>query len=59
MTQFGKYFSMANIQCTSAQWHHNRSFSPCAATVTAVYATSFTMDFPFDPQELIVFALIG
>ncbi|GFG36827.1 hypothetical protein Cfor_08654 [Coptotermes formosanus] len=29
------------------------------ATVTAVYATSFTRDFPFDPQELIVFALIG
>lgn len=29
------------------------------ATVTAVYATNFTMDFPFDPQELIVFALIG
>ncbi|KAF2900622.1 hypothetical protein ILUMI_05561 [Ignelater luminosus] len=30
-----------------------------AATVTAVFKTSFTMDFPFDPQELFVFALIG
>lgn len=28
-------------------------------TVTAMFLTSFTMDFPFDPQELIVFALIG
>ncbi|PSN46228.1 Chloride channel protein 2 [Blattella germanica] len=28
-------------------------------TVTAMFATNFTMDFPFDPQELIVFALIG
>lgn len=30
-----------------------------AATVTAVFATSFKRDFPFDPQELIVFAVIG
>ncbi|KAK7793887.1 hypothetical protein R5R35_003570 [Gryllus longicercus] len=29
------------------------------ATVTAVFGTNFTLDFPFDPQELIVFALIG
>ncbi|KAF4533368.1 hypothetical protein B566_EDAN002766 [Ephemera danica] len=29
------------------------------ATITTVFATNFTMDFPFDPQELIVFALIG
>lgn len=29
------------------------------ATVTAVFATSFKRDFPFDPQELIVFAVIG
>lgn len=28
-------------------------------TVTAMFLTSFTMDFPFDPQELIVFSLIG
>ncbi|XP_012233741.1 chloride channel protein 2 isoform X2 [Linepithema humile] len=28
-------------------------------TITAMFATSFTMDFPFDPQELFVFALIG
>ncbi|XP_066997204.1 chloride channel protein 2 isoform X2 [Anabrus simplex] len=27
--------------------------------VRAVFATNFTMDFPFDPQELIVFAFIG
>ncbi|XP_046388318.1 chloride channel protein 2 isoform X3 [Ischnura elegans] len=29
------------------------------ATVTAVFGTNFTMDFPFDPQELFVFSLIG
>ncbi|XP_049954141.1 chloride channel protein 2 isoform X1 [Schistocerca serialis cubense] len=28
-------------------------------TVTAVFGTNFTMDFPFDPQELIIFAMIG
>ncbi|XP_011175196.1 chloride channel protein 2 isoform X3 [Solenopsis invicta] len=28
-------------------------------TITAMFATSFTMEFPFDPQELLVFALIG
>lgn len=28
-------------------------------TVTAVFATNFTNDFPFDPQELIVFSCIG
>ena len=28
-------------------------------TITAMFATNFTMDFPFDPQELFVFALIG
>lgn len=30
-----------------------------ADTVTAMFPTNFTMDFPFDPQELFVFALIG
>ncbi|KRT78773.1 hypothetical protein AMK59_7172, partial [Oryctes borbonicus] len=30
-----------------------------ADTVTALFKTNFTMDFPFDPQELFVFALIG
>uniref|UniRef100_A0A1B0GIQ8 Chloride channel protein n=1 Tax=Lutzomyia longipalpis TaxID=7200 RepID=A0A1B0GIQ8_LUTLO len=30
-----------------------------ADTVTALFPTNFTMDFPFDPQELFVFALIG
>ncbi|XP_065159562.1 chloride channel protein 2 isoform X3 [Atheta coriaria] len=30
-----------------------------ADTVTAVFRTNFAMDFPFDPQELFVFALIG
>ncbi|XP_066251940.1 chloride channel protein 2 isoform X2 [Euwallacea similis] len=30
-----------------------------ADTVTAVFKTNFYMDFPFDPQELFVFALIG
>ncbi|KAF5285463.1 hypothetical protein FQA39_LY16637 [Lamprigera yunnana] len=30
-----------------------------AATVTAFFKTNFAMDFPFDPQELFVFALIG
>ncbi|XP_062560788.1 chloride channel protein 2-like isoform X3 [Armigeres subalbatus] len=30
-----------------------------ADTVTALFATNFTADFPFDPQELFVFALIG
>ncbi|XP_060533656.1 chloride channel protein 2 isoform X2 [Cylas formicarius] len=30
-----------------------------ADTVTAVFRTNFYMDFPFDPQELFVFALIG
>lgn len=24
-----------------------------------MFLTSFTMDFPFDPQELIVFSIIG
>ncbi|XP_019876092.2 chloride channel protein 2 isoform X2 [Aethina tumida] len=30
-----------------------------ADTVTAVFKTNFFMDFPFDPQELFVFALMG
>ncbi|XP_058128872.1 chloride channel protein 2 isoform X2 [Anopheles ziemanni] len=30
-----------------------------ADTVTAMFSTNFTSDFPFDPQELFVFALIG
>lgn len=30
-----------------------------ADTVTAVFATDFTTDFPFDPQELFVFAIMG
>ncbi|XP_052868872.1 chloride channel protein 2 isoform X1 [Anopheles cruzii] len=30
-----------------------------ADTVTAMFSTNFTADFPFDPQELFVFALIG
>ncbi|KAI4454529.1 chloride channel protein 2 [Holotrichia oblita] len=30
-----------------------------ADTVTALFKTNFTMDFPFDPQELFVFAIIG
>lgn len=30
-----------------------------AETVTAIFKTNFYMDFPFDPQELFVFALIG
>ncbi|XP_024946620.1 chloride channel protein 2 isoform X2 [Cephus cinctus] len=28
-------------------------------TITAMFVTNFTMDFPFDPQELFIFALIG
>ncbi|XP_043281094.1 chloride channel protein 2 isoform X2 [Venturia canescens] len=28
-------------------------------TITAMFVTNFTMDFPFDPQELFAFALIG
>ncbi|XP_058806670.1 chloride channel protein 2 isoform X2 [Phymastichus coffea] len=28
-------------------------------TITAMFVTNFTMEFPFDPQELFVFALIG
>ena len=28
-------------------------------TITAMFMTNFTNDFPFDPQELFVFALIG
>lgn len=30
-----------------------------ADTVTAIFRTNYAMDFPFDPQELLVFALIG
>lgn len=30
-----------------------------AETVRAVFKTNFYMDFPFDPQELFVFALMG
>ncbi|CAH1972148.1 unnamed protein product [Acanthoscelides obtectus] len=30
-----------------------------ADTVSAVFRTNFFLDFPFDPQELIVFALMG
>ena len=28
-------------------------------TITALFKTDFKVDFPFDPQELFVFALIG
>lgn len=28
-------------------------------TITAIFRTNFHIDFPFDPQELIVFAIIG
>lgn len=30
-----------------------------ADTLTAMFLTSFTMDFPYDPQELVAFAMIG
>jgi chloride channel 2 len=30
-----------------------------ADTLTALFLTSFTMDFPYDPQELVAFAMIG
>lgn len=30
-----------------------------ADTVTAMFRTNFAMDFPFDPQELVAFALMG
>ncbi|CRL08157.1 CLUMA_CG020883, isoform A [Clunio marinus] len=30
-----------------------------ADTLTALFLTSFTMDFPYDPQELLAFAFIG
>jgi hypothetical protein len=63
MTQSGKYTSRVCKRTTQSHCHDDCvqcvCFSSCAATVTAVYATSFTMDFPFDPQELIVFAVIG
>uniref|UniRef100_V5GJ05 Chloride channel protein 2 n=1 Tax=Anoplophora glabripennis TaxID=217634 RepID=V5GJ05_ANOGL len=36
-----------------AVWFQN------AETVTAMFKTNFYMDFPFDPQELFVFALLG
>lgn len=36
-----------------AVWFQNNE------TVTAMFKTNFTSDFPFDPQELFVFALIG
>ncbi|CAG0923819.1 unnamed protein product [Notodromas monacha] len=29
------------------------------ATITALFATSFAANFPFDPQELVVFSLMG
>ena len=28
-------------------------------TITAVFRTNFPVDFPYDPQELLVFSLIG
>lgn len=28
-------------------------------TVKAFFQTNFTMDFPFDPQELVVYSLMG
>lgn len=28
-------------------------------TITALFATNFETEFPFDPQELFIFALIG
>ncbi|XP_020716983.1 chloride channel protein 2 isoform X8 [Ceratitis capitata] len=36
-----------------AVWFHN------ADTVRAIFLTNFTTEFPFDPQELFVFALMG
>uniref|UniRef100_A0A8D8PYH0 Chloride channel protein 2 n=1 Tax=Cacopsylla melanoneura TaxID=428564 RepID=A0A8D8PYH0_9HEMI len=36
-----------------AVWFNNEE------TMRAFFPTNFTMDYPFDPQELIVFALIG
>lgn len=36
-----------------AVWFQN------ADTVRAVFLTNFTTEFPFDPQELFVFALMG
>lgn len=28
-------------------------------TITALFKTSFNIDFPFDPQEIVAFAMIG
>ena len=29
------------------------------STITALFKTSFDIDFPFDPQEILAFAMIG
>lgn len=34
-------------------------FKPCLETVKAFFPTHFTMEYPFDPQELTIFALLG
>lgn len=43
--------------------HSNSPFSVCfcqnAEAITALFKTNFRSDFPFDPQELFVFALLG
>lgn len=45
--------------CTAVVFRLHSVWSMESETITALFATNFTTDFPFDPQELFIFALIG
>lgn len=45
--------------CTAVVFRLHSVWSKESETITALFATNFTTDFPFDPQELFIFALIG
>ncbi|KAG4075781.1 hypothetical protein HA402_003607 [Bradysia odoriphaga] len=45
--------------CTALFFRLHAVWTNETDTITALFATNFTAEFPFDPQELFIFALIG
>lgn len=45
--------------CSATIWRLYGVWFKKEAAITALFKTSFRSDFPFDPQELFVFAFIG
>lgn len=45
--------------CSAVVYRLHSVWSEESDTIEALFATNFTTEFPFHPQELFIFALIG